>query len=227
MGFQLTEFDEGSIRRIAQTVTRLEAQVYNLQRQLLRVRPSAQWMELFTGKTTTSADLPTYPTAGCQFVVQVENWGFDETVGSCPTLTTTAHTSKFVLARTIDGSLLAENTRVFGFRIAGQGARRHWIMPVATFKPEVRFTLDAVLATSDASKSATITDQYGPGTANPTLAITVHNLLTDTAGSYLFSGPSAAAGLAFHDSGQNYRIHQLQCDETQSLQSAFLVQMMG
>ena len=75
-----------------------------------------------------------------------------------------------------------------------------------------RFTLNATLATSDASKAATITDQYGPGiNADVTVAITVYNLETSTGGVYVFSGASGAAGQAIWDSGTNYRITQMQC----------------
>lgn len=75
----------------------------------------------------------------------------------------------------------------------------------------VRFTLDAALATSDASKAATITNQYGPGVDATSTAITVHNLLTSTAATYVFSGASGAAGLAMWDADQNYRIIQMEC----------------
>lgn len=77
----------------------------------------------------------------------------------------------------------------------------------------VRFTLSAALATSDASKSATIASQYGFGCDGTTSSggITVHNLLTATAATYVFSGASGAAGLAMWDSGQNYRIIQMEC----------------
>lgn len=77
-------------------------------------------------------------------------------------------------------------------------------------KPLVRFTLDSALATSDASKAATITDQYGQGVDGAT-SITVHNLLTSTASTYVFEGASGAAGLAFWDSGTNYRVLNMQC----------------
>jgi hypothetical protein len=80
-------------------------------------------------------------------------------------------------------------------------------------KPLVRFTLSAALATSDASKTATITNQYGFGCDGSTsaAAITVHNLLTSTASTYVFEGDSGDAGLAMWDSGTNYRIIQMEC----------------
>lgn len=82
---------------------------------------------------------------------------------------------------------------------------------LATFhKLLVRFTLDSALSATDASKAATITDQYSVGVDNST-AITVHNLLTSTASTYLFAGDSGDAGLAIWDTGTNYRIIQLEC----------------
>lgn len=82
------------------------------------------------------------------------------------------------------------------------------------YKPLIRFTLSAALATSDASKTGTIQTQYGPGVASPDTgsgAITLHNLLTSTGGVYVFEGASGAAGLAMWDSGTNYRILQMEC----------------
>ena len=78
-------------------------------------------------------------------------------------------------------------------------------------KPLCAFTLDAALATTEASKAATITAQYGPGMANAT-AITVHNQRVKAgASTYIFEGASGAYGLAEWDSGTNYRIINLEC----------------
>jgi hypothetical protein len=77
-------------------------------------------------------------------------------------------------------------------------------------KALVRFTLDAALTLADASQDATIVAQYGTGVDNSDTAITVHNLATAASG-YVFEGAIGAAGLAMHDSGQNYRIIQLEC----------------
>jgi len=80
-------------------------------------------------------------------------------------------------------------------------------------KKLVRFTFAQALTTSDASKTATITNQYGPGIDGPTGAgaITVYNLLTHTGGVYEFAGDIGDAGLAYHDSGNNYRIIIPEC----------------
>lgn len=108
-----------------------------------------------------------------------------------------------------------------GFLVIGAGVSWNGIdvfrvmpaIPAMGFKKLVRFTLSGTLTTSNASQSATITNQYGTGTNNTTAAggITVHNLLTHSAGVYVFSGDSGDAGLAYHDSGANYRILQMEC----------------
>lgn len=81
------------------------------------------------------------------------------------------------------------------------------------FKPAARFSLAAALATSDASKAATLVEQYGYGIDNTTAAsgVTVYNMPTGGGGSYLFEGSSAAIGLAVHDHGTAYRIIQMEC----------------
>lgn len=77
----------------------------------------------------------------------------------------------------------------------------------AQMKQLARFTLGATLT---GSASATLTNQYGPGTAHTTTSVTVHNL-TDSSSGQVFSGASGAAGLAMWDSGTNWRIIQMEC----------------
>lgn len=81
------------------------------------------------------------------------------------------------------------------------------------FRPSIRFFLSAALATSDASKTATIQNQWGRGIDNTTssAAITVHNPETSTGSVYQFEGASGAMGLADHDYGTNYIIKQMEC----------------
>lgn len=80
-------------------------------------------------------------------------------------------------------------------------------------KKLVRFTFAQAMTTADASKTATLTDQYGPGVAGHggAGAVVVHNLLTHTDGVYEFEGDVGDAGLAYHDSGNNYRIIIPEC----------------
>lgn len=80
-------------------------------------------------------------------------------------------------------------------------------------KQLVRFTLNADLTTSAASQSATITNQYGPGTDNSDTAITVLNLETHDPGVYVFEGDAGDAGLAMLNENQEYVIIQIECPD--------------
>jgi hypothetical protein len=93
-----------------------------------------------------------------------------------------------------------EKTCAVLFAIAGQEKKRL-----------CRFTLDAALAVSDASVEATIASQYGDGVAHASNDITVYNLLTHTAGTYVFEADSGDAGLAYYDSGTSWRILNMEC----------------
>ena len=81
----------------------------------------------------------------------------------------------------------------------------------SALKQHCRFTLGAALATTDATKSATIQTQYGPGADHASTSITVRNLLTHTAGTYVFEGDSGDAGLALYDTGTTWNIIQMEC----------------
>lgn len=100
----------------------------------------------------------------------------------------------FMGVRTLDGALWVVNV----FNDTG------------LIKPLADFSLGSAMTTSDASKSATIQNQYGPGKDNST-SITVYNMATSTGGTYVFEGASGARGLALWDSGTNYRIIQMEC----------------
>lgn len=81
------------------------------------------------------------------------------------------------------------------------------------FCPHVRLALTADLATTDASKSATLVEQWGYGIPNTTSsgAVTAYNMPTGGGGSYLFEGVTAAIALATHEYGTRYRITQMEC----------------
>ncbi len=74
----------------------------------------------------------------------------------------------------------------------------------------VRFILDTALTTTQQTQSALITAQYGVGPLGST-AITVVNLLTATANTYVFSGSSGDAGYGYWTGGTNYYILQMEC----------------
>ena len=76
-----------------------------------------------------------------------------------------------------------------------------------------RFTLGATLTTSDASKTGTIQTYYGFGKDHASSTATFNNLLTHTAGTYVFEGASGDAGLAYYTgSGTTWQIVQMECD---------------
>lgn len=108
--------------------------------------------------------------------------------------------------------LFAAASGAAGYALWDSGTN-YRIIAIETYKPLIRFTLAAALATTDASKTATITNQYGPGLVSPNTgagAITVNNFLV-SGSTYLFEGLSGTAGLAIWDSGTNYRIIQMVC----------------
>jgi hypothetical protein len=77
-----------------------------------------------------------------------------------------------------------------------------------------RFTLNAALATTDASKAATITHQYGRGTKHDT-AITVYNFSAAVGGNYEYHGASGASGKAFYDPiEKKWHIFDMECPGT-------------
>ena len=91
--------------------------------------------------------------------------------------------------------------RVFSGQLEGRG-----------FKTFCRFTLGSALTTSEGTKAATITHQYGYGRNHPVTAITVQNFLTASAGVYEYHGASGAAGKAFYDPvTKTWHIFDLQC----------------
>lgn len=88
---------------------------------------------------------------------------------------------------------------------------RLWLNEDLNLKRRCRFTLDSALTTADASVAATITSQRGPGTEHPDTAITVHNLETSSAGTYVFEGDSGDAGWAEWDSETDWDIENMEC----------------
>lgn len=113
---QINDFDDASIAEIARVVHRLRQQVWNLQAAAERASRGASlgagWIQ--AGYTTTNAEHDTYPDCGCTFVVRKETWQHDETPGgTCGREDSGAHDeSQDVVAQTVGGHYLPENTRV-------------------------------------------------------------------------------------------------------------------
>lgn len=156
-----------------------------------------------TGASGIAAASGTTPGSGTVTLQQITSGGVlaDLKDGSGTSVTETAYNiSPMAIAESAYVQLTQE--LVSGALIVAAGGAR---------KLYCRFTLDAALATTDASKAGTIVTQYGPGGSHTTTSITVYNLLTHTAGTYVFEGDSGDAGYAFWDSGTSWRIMQMEC----------------
>jgi hypothetical protein len=89
--------------------------------------------------------------------------------------------------------------------LASHDSGTNWrIIHLEGYKQLCDFVLDAPLGTTSDSAAALLTAQYGEGTPHSTGAITVFNGPND-----MFYGSSGTYGMAFHDSGTNWRILQL------------------
>lgn len=79
-------------------------------------------------------------------------------------------------------------------------------------KPQCRFTLNASMANTDATKAATIVSQLGYGTNHASTSITVSNPADATNGDYTYYGASGASGWAFYDeAGDDWWIYDMDC----------------
>lgn len=118
-----------------------------------------------------------------------------------------------ILVHTLDGEDPTAGDRAWVMWCADTS---HWeeVASYATsgYKQMCRFTLDSTLTTATQSVAATIQSQYGRGTDHSSTSITVYNLLTHTAGTYVFEGGSGDAGLAFYDEDNDkWYIVQMEC----------------
>ena len=85
-------------------------------------------------------------------------------------------------------------------------------LPPVTRKQFIRFELTETLSTGDASATADILTQYGPGAEHGiTESITVLNYETSTGGVYRWEGVSGAVGLAAWNGGTEFVIIDLEC----------------
>lgn len=177
-------------------------------------RRDARW---FTGGSPT-------PGLTKRYVVlsnETPNNGFDEAQVSgmawaLVNITSTSHNrctitaSTYVLQSDEDGPI------EIVYQPSGTGEKECWVQigpNITLYKPRIRFTLAAALATTDASKTGTITEQLGIGLDNPNTgagAITLKNL--GQVSGYLYEGASGAAGAAtWIGIGNTYLIDALPC----------------
>ena len=127
-------FDDQSSQRIARTVqdrhNTPENKGFDLDQNDARDSKSKQVRTGVTAVHPTNSSLGTYPQSGSQFVVRMEWWEYPNAVDVDPDLERTLR-SKYIVARTIDRSYLAEGTDVIVFKIPGKERARWWIIPTS------------------------------------------------------------------------------------------------
>lgn len=127
---RITTFADDAIRQIAESVRRLQAQYRNIEALLPGLRRDPVGRDIRTGVTGTNATWPTYPSTGCTFVVQFEDWNFLEAPGTCGLSDSYAWPARHVIAQVYGGEYLAEGTRVFVVRVPSRSkGLQYWILP--------------------------------------------------------------------------------------------------
>lgn len=118
---------EESWKRLKDQFQHLETLVRNLRKQLGGEKLSTHVPELYTGKTTTNAANPTYPSSSDNtFVVKLTDIYFTEAVGdNDPEV---KESGQYVIARTQDGSFIDEDTSVLLERRQTRRGIRWWIV---------------------------------------------------------------------------------------------------
>ena len=128
----IRQFSPNALREIQRDHTRLKSLVTNLtRRQRVYDSMDSEPIRTITGITSTSTSHPTYPTSGNTYVVKLNDYYFTEATGT-NSRTSAGTSSQYVIARTWDGSSVAENSPVICDLIEcrGQGFR-WWIRPAA------------------------------------------------------------------------------------------------
>lgn len=143
---ELNAFDDDAVGKLVRSVRRLQAQYRNLAAGGERLDRATDGWHIRTGVTATNARNPSYPATGCKFVVQFEDWDFDEVVDGACDRETKAWPEKFVVARTYHGKWIAEGTRVLIVKMPAKRGRRWVILPIPPKLDIRRFELVTPLA---------------------------------------------------------------------------------
>ncbi len=142
----LNSFDDDAVAKLARAVHRLQAQYLNLTKAVAaRSDRATDGWHLRTGITTTSPRHPSYPSTGCKFVVQFEDWDFDEVPDGRCDRETKAWSAKYVVARSYHGKYIAEGTRVLMAKVPARRGRRWIILPIPPKLDIRRFELTSDL----------------------------------------------------------------------------------
>ena len=131
----IRQFTPESLRKIQEDHTRLKALASNVQRAAQAVPyADGEVIRTVTGFTSTNTSYPTYPTASGHntYVVKLRDYYFTEATG-VQTRTAAGSFTQSILARTWDGSSVAEDTPVMCDLVhcIGRG-HRWWIRPIPT-----------------------------------------------------------------------------------------------
>lgn len=123
--------------------------------------------------------------------------------------TTLATLSVTIAAKSLLGSAIPADTWCY---VKTDDFGVWWIVPVGGGFNRVRFYLDADLATTDASKSATVSAVCNGSLAAASDTITVFNHPTSVGGTYIFSGTTGAYGTAIYDDTlAHWDVIQMEC----------------
>jgi len=202
--------NENVARTLRQAVDGGTLRQNNPQAQLLQPRIGSSRFFMATAKTTITA--ATLGTIGTDYTAGTGDAYLIALDSSTDLIGYLYNNDSDYVTKTVynyhDQAIAIDNQVVFP--ITQDRLGKFWVSNLPQYKALCRFTLDAALATTDASKTAVAQSQYGTGYGGLT-NITVYNLLTAVAGTYVFEGASGAAGLAYLDSGTDWRIIQMEC----------------
>ena len=129
----MRQFSEESLRRIQRDHTRLKTLADTLAVQQQQQQREGEIIRTVTGFTSTNSMFPTYPTAAGHntYVVKLRDYSFTPTTG-VQARAAQGNATRSIIARTWDGSSVAENTPVVCDLIYAIGkGPQWWIRPAA------------------------------------------------------------------------------------------------
>ena len=161
------------------------------------IRASGVWMFESSGSiTAASGDTPGTGTGNVQWLNpssgDIEDW---QPNGS-------------VITRTVYNEFVTTILTGTRFRGVLDNFGTTWVSSFAGVGATVRFSLDNALTTAEASNAATVDDAQS---AYDNESITVYNMLTSTASTYLFEGDSGDFGLCTLREDGNWWIVNMEC----------------
>jgi hypothetical protein len=133
----IVTFDRRSAEQIARMVRAERARPANELPGPRRNMEAAVGRQVWTGRTTTNAAHPEYPTGGDTFVCQIEDWVFTEEPGS-QAVDARPHELRFVIARNFYEEHVAEDTDVLLYRVPTMAGSRWWFIPQPPPAIEIR-----------------------------------------------------------------------------------------